>query len=628
MKTFEDIRYQNVNITGGFWQNRQKINAEVTSYSVYNRFSDSHRYEALDCSWKEGMNYHPHIFWDSDVAKWIEGAAYIIAKADDICYDQADAKKLGDTLSAMCDNAIATIAKNQTEEGYFNSHYLVMNQDERFKHRSDHELYCAGHLMEAACAYYEATGKDLFLKVMCKYADYIYDTFFVYQTASFTTCGHPEIELALVRLSETTKNEKYLKLAKFFVDKHGNNQKDHNITSSCNKYYAQDHLPLKEQRTAEGHCVRAMYLYSAMADIAKHYDDDEYLESCLAIFNNVLNYKMYITGGIGSAHLGESFATDYYLPNDVAYTETCAAISLALFCKRLQQITVDPRLADTIERIIYNGFLSGVSLDGKSFFYENPLEIDPFFSNVNTSTTVKRHVPIMERVELFNCSCCPPNVLRFIASIGEFLYTYNEDTLFVHQYMASETRIRDTVILQETHYPAHGAVKISVKGSSFKRIAVRIPGWCTSFTSNTPCKVDNGYAYFENTSEDVKEIQMNFEMPVVLYEANEHVQNNAGCAAVTRGPVVYCMEEADNGKYLNALSLPGNSSFELAESQDYMVPVLKTKGHRKSKTAALYQPYSASVLPVDLTFIPYFAFSNRGANEMRVWVRVTDRIGG
>lgn len=608
MKKFQPVNYENIFIRKGFWKNRQDINANTTAYSVYNRFSDSHRFEALDCNWTEGMDYTPHIFWDSDVAKWLEGASYIIQKNQD------------ETLIQICEHTIDTILKNQEEDGYFNSYYLVMHQNERFKHRNNHELYCAGHLMEAACAYYEATGKDRFLKAMCKYADYIYDTFFVYQTASFVTCGHPEIELALVRLAETTGNDKYLRLARFFIDKRGNNQKDHSITPWCNSYYAQDHLPLKEQRTAEGHSVRAMYTYCAMADIAKHYKDDQYLEACLAIFDNVINQRMYITGGIGSTHIGEAFATDYYLPNDIAYTETCAAIALVLFCKRLQQITVDSRLGDTIERVIYNGFLSGVSLDGKSFFYENPLEIDPFFANVNTSTTNKRHVPIMERLELFNCSCCPPNVLRFIASIGSLLYTHDEETLYVHQFMDSETRILDTVIQQETQYPADGSIKIQLSNNTFGRIAVRIPGWCSSFTASAPYTMEHGYAFFADTDE----ITLIFDMKVVLYEANEAVQNNAGCVAVTRGPIVYCIEEADNGKHLKSLSLPADSTFELLEKPDYFVPALKTKGYRKHKTPSLYQPYSASTEETTLTFIPYFAFANRGANEMSVWVRVME----
>ena len=607
MKKYQGISYKDVNITGGFWKNRQTINAEVTSRAVYNRFSDSHRFEALDCNWKEGMNYKPHIFWDSDVAKWIEGAAYIIAKNHD------------SYLESLCENAIDQILKNQGEDGYFNSYYLVTEQDERFKHRDNHELYCAGHLMEAACAYYAATGKDRFLKAMCKFADYIYDVFYVYQTASFTTCGHPEIELALVRLYETTGQEKYLQLSRFFLDKRGNNTKDASLCSSYgNEFQYQDHLPLAKQRTAEGHCVRAMYLCSAMADIAKHYESKDYLDACEAIYEDAVNKKMYITGGIGSSNMGEAFASDYYLPNAEAYAETCAAISLALFCKRMQRLSADSRFADTVERVIYNGFLSGVSLDGKSFFYENPLEIDPYFANVNTSTVNKRHMPIMQRVELFWCSCCPPNVLRFIASIEELMYTFDESTLFVHQFMDSDATIKNTRIRQTTVYPADGALKITVVGTDFSRIAVRIPGWCTSFTADQPYTMAGGYAYFAAGAE----INITFDMPVQLYEANAAVQNNAGRVAVTRGPVVYCMEEVDNGKHLRSLKLSSKPTFTLVESEEYKVPVLQTVGYRKKENAALYQQYSSEYQETTLQFIPYFAFANRGISEMLVWCNI------
>ena len=604
MQKYQSVNYQNTTITGGFWKNRQDINATATAQAVYNRFSDSHRFEALDCKWKEGMDYTPHIFWDSDVAKWIEGAAYIIAKTGD------------SHLESLCENAIDMIVKNQDKDGYFNSHFLVMEQHMRFKNRNWHELYCAGHLMEAACAYYQATGKDRFLKAMCRYADYIYDVFYVYQTASFTTCGHPEIELALVRLYETTGNEKYLKLSRFFLDKHGNNKKDH--PPMGNEYYAQDQLPLTEQRTAEGHCVRAMYLYSAMADIAKYYESDAYLEACEAIFQNAVTKKMFITGGIGSTHIGEAFATDYFLPNTGSYTETCAAIALALFCKRMQLISDESKYADIVERVIYNGFLSGVSLDGKSFFYENPLEIDPYFANVNTATAQKRHMPIMQRVELFNCSCCPPNVLRFIASIAEMLYTYDEQTLFVHQFMESQSKVGDAQVSQTTCYPADGTVKISVTQGSFAQIAVRIPGWCPSFTASRPYVLKNGYAYFTGT----EDITITFAMEVTLYEANAHVQNNSGRVAVMRGPVVYCLEEVGNGKHLRSLRLNSKASFTVQESDDYQVPVLLTEGLRKKEQDSLYPVYNDQYEAVPLRFIPYFAFANRGVSEMLVWVPV------
>lgn len=610
MKTYQGVNHQNICITNGFWKNRQDINASITSHAVYNRFSDSHRFEALDCNWNERMSYRPHIFWDSDVAKWLEGAAYIIHHTKDT------------HLEALCEKAIQTIIKNQTPEGYFNSYFLVLRQNERFKHRNDHELYCAGHLMEAACAYYEATGKNAFLKAMCKYADYIYDTFYIYQTPSFVTSGHPEIELALVRLYETTGNEKYLELSKHFIDKRGNNPKDQDIAKDYNKYNTQDHLPLVEQRTAEGHSVRALYIYSAMSDIARTFDHDGYFEACEAIFENIISKRMYITGGVGSSSMGESFATDYFLPNDTAYTETCAAIALALFCKRMQRISNNSKYADIAERVIYNGFLSGVSLDGKAFFYENPLEINPAYHDVNTSSTKKRHMPIMQRLELFGCSCCPPNVLRFIASIGDLLYTHDEKTLFMHQFMNSDATIKNTQVCQTTAYPVDGALKITMEGNDFEEIAIRIPGWCQNFTADASYTLENGYAYFQAAPE----INICFEMNVQLYQSNPAVQNNAGCVAVARGPVIYCLEEIDNGANLHSLNLDSNADFMLEFTKDYQVPVLHTEGYRTKAGAGLYSFYDGTMEKTALHFIPYFAFANRGVSEMLVWIPVLRNI--
>lgn len=606
MKQYQGVNYKDITITDGFWKHRQEINAQKTAYAVYDRFSESHRFEALDCNWKEGMDYTPHVYWDSDVAKWLEGAAYVMQK-------NHDAK-----LEALCEHAIDEIIKNQTEEGYFNSHFLVMDQEKRFKDRDLHELYCAGHFMEAACAYYETTGKDRFLKAMCKYADYIYDTFCIYQTASFMTPGHEEIELALVRLYQTTGVEKYLELSKFFLEKRGNNTKDRVLGYATTKAQTQDHLPVTKQRTAEGHCVRALYLYSAMADIARLYQDTEYEEACKEIFHNIAEQKMYITGGVGSSNMGEAFTTEYFLPNETAYTETCAAIALALFCKRMQKISADAKYADVAERVIYNGFLSGVSLDGTAFFYTNPLEILPKYAAVNTSMSKKRWVPIKERVTLFSCSCCPPNVFRFLSSIQELMYTHDEETLFVHQFMDSTAQIGQTMVTQTTKYPAEGTVKIGISDNTFKQVAVRIPGWCSNFTANAAYTLKDGYAYFDAA----QEIIVTFDMPVVLYEANNAVQNNAGRVAVARGPVIYCLEAVDNGEHLRSIHINADTTFEVEDCEAYQVPVICAKGYRKKEMTALYRQFHAEYETVSLRWVPYFAFANRGESEMLIWVDV------
>ena len=609
LKMNKQVNFKNINITDGFWKNRQSINETVTVNAVYNQFKST-RFKALECNWDDEKDGNIHYFWDSDVAKWIEGAAYIIEKTGN------------KELKKICDEAIDNIVKNQCEDGYFNSYFIVRKDEKRFFERDQHELYCAGHLFEAAVAYFNATGKDALLKAMCKYADHIYKVFVEEDSAAFVTCGHPEIELALYRLYNLTKNEKHLKLFKFFVEKRGNNDKDTNAYPEyANEYYDQHHMPLKEQKTAEGHAVRAMYMYCAMADMAELTGDKDYLEACKTIFENVINEKMYITGGIGSTYHGEAFTKSYFLPNDTSYAETCAAISFALFCMRMQKLTVDSRYADIVERIIYNGFLSGVSLDGKAFFYENANEVDPQFYMVDTSMASKkgrRHVPIMERVELFWCSCCPPNVIRFIASIGDLMYNYNENTLFVHQFMSSESDINGTKVIQKTNYPNDGKIKIKLENSSFEKIAVRLPSWCKSFTADKEYELKNGYLYFNSCDE----ININFEMKVKLIQANLNVQNNAGRVAVTYGPFVYCLEEADNGKLLRSIAISPNNKFKAEYNKDYNAPVLTTTGFKKKQGNELYSEYTCEYEEIPLKFIPYFAFANRGANEMVIWVGI------
>ena len=594
------VSYRDVTITGGFWKTRQALNANVTARQVYDRFAETNRFDALHCRPEAERDYMPHVYWDSDVAKWIEGVAYILDKGE-----RAE-------LRALAREAIDTILKNQTPEGYFNSHFQAVEPENRFADRNLHELYCAGHLMEAACAWYHVTGERDFLDAMCRYADYIYDYFLVRQAAPYATPGHEEIELALVRLWDATKNEKYRDLAWFFLQKRGCNEKDAPVRDWANQYYSQDQLPLKEQRTAEGHCVRAMYIYCAMAD-AVYRGQDQYAEAIDALFDDVLAHKMYITGGIGSNRLGESFATPYYLPNDEAYTETCAAISLAMFALRLQRLKLDSRYADTVERIIYNGMLSGVGLQGDTFFYTNPLEIDPMFYEVNTSTNTKHWRPIMQRPAVFKCSCCPPNVVRFMASLGDYVYGVEDDRVYVHQFMASEADVDGCRVTQTTNYPLDGAVTVRAEG---KRLAIRIPGWCRSFTASAPYKMQNGYAFFEEN-----EVTVRFDMPVTLVEADLRVQNNAGRVAVTRGPVVYCLEAVDNGPLLRSVRLDPAAVFAVEESQ-FGLPVLTVTGERKKAGEGLYRPYCAAYQPAKLKLIPYFAFANRGISEMLVWIAV------
>lgn len=593
------INFSDIEITDGFWKAKQDMVKNTTADAVYNRFCDTHRFSALKCDWHEGEENMPHIFWDSDVAKWIEGISYILKK------------ERNEHFEKIIDESIDLIEKNSDEHGYFNSHFLVTRKDKRFCLRDQHELYCAGHLIEAAIAYYQATGKNKFLKLMCKYADYIEQIFVKDKSADFTTPGHPELELALVKLYNITNEERYLQLAKFFIDEHGKHNE--NLYEFSNELYNQDEMPLRERQTAEGHAVRSMYLMCGAADVAYLYNDEELLDACKRVFDNVTNKRMYITGGIGSTHIGEAFTVDYDLPARTAYAETCAAISLAMFAGRMSEIEANSKYADIVEKVIYNGFLSGISMDGKSFFYENPLEIDPDFNDINPSTKSKERFPITQRLEVFDCSCCPPNIVRFIPSIADYMYTYDDDILYVNQYMNSETQCGDIKICQNTHYPENGCIKIKCSAGN-RRIALRIPGWCKNFKINVGYEMKNGYAIIN----PCEEITLELDMPVTFIRANRHVHDAAGRVAVMRGPVVYCAESIDNVSDLKNIKIDINAEYTTSDSE-FLLPTIETIAYQEPESDLLYMPAKDDYEKIPLTLIPYYAFANRGTTEMLVW---------
>lgn len=604
MISVKSISFEHTRINDGFWKIKQDMVKNSTLYAVYNRFADTHRFDALSCSWKEGEPDLPHIFWDSDVAKWIEGASYLLMEKRD------------ERLEAIIDDAVDKIVGNSDENGYFNSHFLVTEKEKRFKIRDNHELYCAGHLIEAAVAYHKATGKDKFLNSMCKFADYINREFKAEKRAGFVTPGHPEIELALVKLYEATGEKRYLELSKFFIDEHGTGKDDpKNRLDFANALQNQDEMPLRERTSADGHCVRALYLYCGMADIAERYNDAELLNACKRLFDDMVNKKIYITGGLGSTHYGECFTVPYHLPNRTAYTETCASIAMALFCKRMQALDIDSKYADTAERVIYNGFLSGVSMDGKAFFYENPLAIDPMFNDVNKSTNTKERFPITQRKEVFVCSCCPPNVVRFIPSIADLMYSFDDETIYVHHYINSETEYDNIHISQTTSYPADGKIRIRCSAPQ-KQLAVRIPAWCTEFTINTAYIMKNGYAYI--TLNGSADIEIEFNMPVVCIKANRRVHEDAGRIAIMRGPVLYCAEGVDNGEDLACVTVDIHSEFK-QESGEFILPSLYVNAYREKYSDELYSKAGDDYEEFTLRLIPYYAFANRSETEMVVW---------
>lgn len=606
----KSIDWKNAELLSGYLFDKAELNRKITINAVWNRFYDTGRIGAFKCDWKEGDDKKPHIFWDSDVAKWIEGAAYILQKHD--------VPELREKIEGLID----LIEKNQLKDGYFNTHYITVDPQARFTDRSCHELYCAGHLMEAGVAYFEATGSDRLLKACEKYADLIKKVFIDEDSAAFSTPGHEEIELALVKLYRATGKKKYLEMSEYFVNMRGNNEKDAGANAVFTAEYWQSHIPAREQKKAVGHSVRALYLYSAMADLAYELSDDELKDVCTALFDDITSGKISITGGVGASWRGEAFSIPYVLPNKKAYNETCAAIALVFFAQRMLMLDNNAKYADIIERTLYNGLLSGLSLDGRKFFYENPLEIDLVDYEKEPEEIFgdrREHLPITERVEMFSCSCCPPNLNRVLPKLEEYIYAADGDTYYINQFAGSRMEEGGVFIEQQTDYPHSGKVRIHSRGTD--RLAVRKPYWCREFSVDAKYKLENGYIIIKNPPE---EINIEFKMTVELIAADMRVHNLNGRGAVCRGPIVYCCEGVDNGKDLRSLFVTreGLKDAEIAYCADFGLDVITLDGCKRSVGKSLYFPYTDDFEPEKIRLIPYNCFANRGESDFLVWLNV------
>ena len=523
---------------------------------------------------KEGT-FHGWVFQDTDLAKWLEAVAYSLS------YEPNEA------LEKLADDAIDLVGKAQQENGYINTHFSILHPGKQYCNlKEGHELYTTGHFIEAAIAYYEVTGKDKFLNIMKKNADLICE---VFHTEKYKNAvpGHEEIELALMKLADVTGDDKYSDMAKDFVDRRGtepnylfNESKNEDfidVWHDPNPYineYGQNHLPVRKQKTAEGHAVRATYLYCAMADIAQKYQDESLFEACENLYNNIINKRMYITGGIGSSGVMERFTTDYDLPNDTNYSESCASIGLALFCRRMAQITGDSKYIDTMELALMNTVLAGIAMDGKSFFYVNPLEVWP--DNCIPATD-KNHVKPV-RQKWFGCACCPPNIARTLSSLGEYLFMQSDDGLFINMFAGGEyktTALGGFKKLDiQTKFPFDGKISISISdipdavvktenSEANKKLYIRIPSYAHNFTIKingsdiTDYRTENGYAVLSKA--DIAsawrgtDIEINFEMPAHFVYANPKVRADAGKAAIKKGPLVYCAEQVDNGENISSI---------------------------------------------------------------------------
>ncbi|WP_196803089.1 glycoside hydrolase family 127 protein [Butyrivibrio sp. MC2013] len=614
------VELDEVVVTDGFWKKEQELVENTTIGAVYDRFEETGRFEALKCEWKEGMPGKPHIFWESDITKWIEGAAYFLSKKRD------------PVLEEKIDILVDRMERYQDEDGYLNVYFTVVEPGERFVRRTDHELYCAGHLIEGAIAYAKATGKTKMLDIAVKYIDLIDRVFRIEHSAAFDTPGHEEIELALVKLYRYTGKERYKLLAEYFLDMRGKSARD-STYDFADQEHMQSHLPVRDQKTAEGHCVRALYLYSAMADMAMLNSEDALAEACQALFENITEKRIYITGGIGSTYRGESFTFDYDLPEYTAYNETCASIALTMFCKRMWLIEADGKYADWAERALYNTVLGGISLAGDSFYYENPLAADPRRNRFNSSRAqgLREHLPILERVKVFDCSCCPPNLIRMIGSIGEYMYSSSGDTIYTQCYMSGDAGIclGDQLIRlsQRTEYPMDGRVEIEVETKGVFKLALRIPNWCSDHRimvngEQCSCDIWHSYAILDRSWEKGDRVELILKMDTLFVEANRDVVDVAGRVAVMRGPLVYCAEGIDNEDLplrdirLDPGALPALGTRVIAGRT---LPSLVLEGTLRPEMQGLYRRYTRNREKISLTMIPYFAWANRGITEMNTW---------
>ena len=564
-------------------------------------------------------SFYGEVFQDSDLAKWLEAVAYVLSF-------QPDPK-----LEKLADEAIELVCAAQQPDGYLNTFFTIKEPDQRWRNlREGHELYCAGHMMEAAVAYFEATGKRRLLDAMMRLADLIYNTFGPEEGKIHAYPGHEEVELALFRMYRATGVRRYLELSAYFINCRGTgenyfrNENDRpgylpiwgSMDTNSDMSYYQAHQPVREQKKAAGHAVRAMYLYSAMADLAGELKDEGLLNACKTLWNDVTERQMYVTGGVGASGILERFTTDYDLSNEMAYAESCASIGLMLFGLRMNRVTRQAQYFDPVERALYNTVLASVALDGKSFFYVNPLEVWPKACMPYTS---KEHVKPV-RQPWFSCACCPPNVARTFASLGQYIWAQDSQRVYLNLFISSTVKAKNGAILKlETEFPMGNVLKIT--SDQVLELAVRIPGYGKNFRANVSYRKENGYGVFE--LEAGKELEIQFDAPACFIRANPEVRACSGKVCIQRGPVVYCLEEIDNGSNLSALSVDTAVSPGERESDIPGGLMITASGKRRRAWTddKLYGEFPSQYEETVLQAVPYAFWGNREKGEMTVWIR-------
>ena len=585
LKMIEQIDFSHVKINDNFWSPRLSKHVSATLPVCIDQIENqTGRIRNFENAAK-GEGEHSGIFFDdSDVYKALEGMAYSLINNPD------------PELEKKADEWIDKFAAAQQPDGYINTFYTLTGLDKRWTNMDKHEMYCAGHMIEAGVAYYQATGKRKLLDVCIRMTDHMMSQFG--PGKRHWVPGHEEIELALVKLYQTTQEQKYLDFAYWLLEERGHGHGTMGDEGKWDPVYYQDIVPVRRLTDISGHAVRCMYLYCGMADVAALKNDTGYIAAIDRLWDDVVR-NMYITGGIGSSRDNEGFTEDYDLPNLDAYCETCASVGMVLWNQRMNQLTGDSKYIDILERSLYNGALAGISLGGDRFFYVNPLE-----------SKGDHH-----RQEWYGCACCPSQLSRFLPSIGNYIYASSDDALWVNLYIGNTGQIRigetDILLTQETDYPWDGSVKLTISTSQplEKEIRLRIPNWCKTYDLSINGKRINvseekGYAVIKDwKSQDV--IALDMDMPVEIVAADPHVKENFGKRAIQRGPLVYCMEEIDNPVYFDQIQLSPSTTFQTAFVSDILngIKTIKTNGRAQSAT-----------------FIPYYAWDNRKAGKMRVWI--------
>jgi DUF1680 family protein len=589
---------------------------------MYERMKKAGYFEAFWRAWQPDKPRRPYIFWETDLSKWLEAASYSLATHPD------------PVLEAKVNEVINYLISFQASDGYLNIWFTRVEPEKRWTNLRDwHELYCAGHLIEAAVAHFSATGKRNLLEPVCRYANYIATVFGNRPGQRRGYCGHEEIELALVKLYRVTGATRYLELSRYFVEERGRQphyfdieaqergEKLAGFSESEKTYeYNQSHRSIREQTRVVGHAVREMYLMCAVADLAQEFEDEELFQICKRLWQHLTLKQIYLTGGVGPVG-GKGFTTDYYLPNRMAYAETCAAIGLVMWSHRMLQLDVDGRYADIMEQALYNGVLSAISLSGETFFYENPLE-----------SQGQHH-----RQAWFDCACCPPNLARLFMSLGQYLYGVSDNDIVVHLYVQSSAIIKigsqQIRLHQKTVYPWQGNITIefNLDEDAEFGLKLRIPEWCETASiavndQKITLAVHKGYALIKRRWQNGDKVMLELAMPVRQMYAHPAVGEDAGKVALARGPLVYCLEAADNPLPLSELSIPHKAELESQFEPALLggITVIKGQAHWSDPAdwvETLYRNTPPRQKLACFTAIPYYAWDQRDPGEMQVWLR-------